>query len=117
MDTSCRLLTVAEAENFRAIRLRSLKEHPDAFLDDFETAGSLYRRRSDGKVPMTYQSLRDFIDRLEKTGRLVRVKESVSPNLEMTEIGTRLIAQGGPAVLFENVATHTMPVLINLFGT
>ena len=66
---------------------------------------------------MAYNSLRDFIDKLEKTGRLVRVREEISPILEMTEIGTRLIAAGGPAVLFENVTGHTIPVLINLFGT
>ncbi len=70
---------------------------------------------------MPYNSLRDFIEKLEKTGRLVRVKEPVSTELEMTEIGTRLIAENGPAVLFENVIhqgkPHPMPVLINLFGT
>src|SRR5476651_1065963 len=66
---------------------------------------------------MAFSSLRDFIDKLEKTGRLVRVTEPVSPYLEMTEIGTRLIAEGGPAVLFENVIGSNMPVLINLFGT
>jgi len=66
---------------------------------------------------MTYHSLRDFIEHLEKTGRLVRVREEISPVLEMTEIGTRLIASGGPAVLFENVKGYDMPVLINLFGT
>ena len=66
---------------------------------------------------MPYSSLRDFIDALEKTGQLVRVTQPVSPVLEMTEIGTRLIAQGGPAVLFENVAGSDIPVLINLFGT
>ncbi|MBL6940969.1 MAG: UbiD family decarboxylase, partial [Rhodospirillales bacterium] len=52
---------------------------------------------------MTYKSLRDFIDRLERDGRLVRVSEPVSPFLEMTEIQTRLLAEGGPAVLFDNV--------------
>ena len=52
---------------------------------------------------MPYASLRDFIDRLEKTGRLVRVTAPVSPHLEMTEIQTRLLAEKGPAVLFENV--------------
>ncbi len=71
---------------------------------------------------MPYASLRDFIDRLEASGRLRRVAEPVSPYLEMTEIGTRLIAEGGPAVLFENVVRpaggrYAMPVLINLFGT
>ena len=71
---------------------------------------------------MPYRSLRDFIDRLEKDGQLVRVREPVSPHLEMTEIQTRLLAEGGPAVLFENVVgadgkRSPMPVLVNLFGT
>jgi len=70
---------------------------------------------------MPYSSLRDFMARLEREGRLKRVTAPVSPALEMTEIQTRLIAEGGPAVLFENVVEngrrHTMPVLVNLFGT
>jgi 4-hydroxy-3-polyprenylbenzoate decarboxylase len=71
---------------------------------------------------MPYASLRDFIDRLEQDGKLVRVTEPVSPVLEMTEIQTRLLAEGGPAVLFENVReaggkSWDMPVLVNLFGT
>ena len=66
---------------------------------------------------MAYASLREFIERLEAKGRLVRVKAQVSPRLEITEIHTRLLAEGGPAVLFENVEGSTMPVLTNLFGT
>ena len=66
---------------------------------------------------MSFSSLREFIAHLEKQGELVRVSEPVSPHLEMTEIGTRLIAESGPAVLFENVENSSHPVLINLFGT
>ncbi|MEE8203830.1 MAG: UbiD family decarboxylase, partial [Alphaproteobacteria bacterium] len=71
---------------------------------------------------MPYASLRDFIARLEREGRLVRVIEPVSPALERTEIQTPLLAEGGPAVLFENVrrddgSAFDMPVLVNLFGT
>ena len=70
---------------------------------------------------MPYASLRDFIQRLESTGRLARVAVPVSPKLEITEIQTRLLAEGGPAALFENVARtgggYGMPVLVNLFGT
>src|SRR6266436_3564404 len=71
---------------------------------------------------MPYSSLRDFIDRLEAASRLVRVAAPVSPYLEITEIQTRLLAESGPAALFENVARETgggygMPVLVNLFGT
>ena len=50
---------------------------------------------------MSYRSLRDFLARLEADGELVRVSEPVSTHLEMTEIQTRLLAEGGPAVLFE----------------
>ncbi len=71
---------------------------------------------------MAYSSLRDFIDRLERDGRLVRVKAPVSCHLEITEIQTRLLAEKGPAVLFEHVTgadgqAFDMPVLANLFGT
>ena len=71
---------------------------------------------------MAYASLRDFIAHLEREGRLVRVSEPVSPVLEMTEIQTRVMAEGGPAILFENVVRedgtgYGMPVLVNLFGT
>ena len=71
---------------------------------------------------MPYGSLRDFMARLEAAGRLVRVTAPVSPVLEMTEIQTRLVAEGGPAVLFENPVrpdggTYDMAVLVNLFGT
>lgn len=71
---------------------------------------------------MAYDSLREFIDRLEAEGRLVRVTEPVSTELEMTEIQTRVLAEGGPAILFENVLNERgeksdMPVLVNLFGT
>src|SRR5262249_28213808 len=71
---------------------------------------------------MAYRSLRDFIARLEELGELRRVAEPVSTVLEMTEIGTRLVRAGGPAVLFENPIRadgqrSDIPVLINLFGT
>ena len=71
---------------------------------------------------MAYRSLRDFIAELEAAGELVRVTEPVSTVLEMTEIQTRLLAEGGPAVLFENVIradgeASDMPCLVNLFGT
>ena len=64
-----------------------------------------------------YANLRDFIHTLEQQGGLVRVHEPVSPYLEMTEIQHRVLANGGPAILFENVEGHDMPVLVNLFGT
>ena len=71
---------------------------------------------------MAYRSLRDFIAKLEAEGELVRVAEPVSTVLEMTEICTRLLATGGPAVLFEKPIRadgeiSDIPCLANLFGT
>ena len=71
---------------------------------------------------MSYSSLREFLSMLEAQGDLVRVSEPVSTVLEMTEIQTRLLAEKGPAVIFENAVMadgrpSPMPVLVNLFGT
>jgi 4-hydroxy-3-polyprenylbenzoate decarboxylase len=73
-------------------------------------------------MTLAYRSLRDFITKLEADGELVRVTEPVSTVLEMTEICTRLLATGGPAVLFEKPVMpdgtiSPMPCLANLFGT
>ena len=54
---------------------------------------------------------------LEASGDLVRIKEEIDPNLEMTEIADRTLRGGGPALLFENPKGYDMPLLANLFGT
>jgi len=66
---------------------------------------------------MTYKDLRDFVSQLEAAGELRRVREPVSPHLEMTALCDRVLRAGGPALLFEQPTGHTMPVLGNLFGT
>src|ERR1700741_3561118 len=66
---------------------------------------------------MKYRDLRDFMGGLEATGELKRVRETISPNLEMTALADRVLRQGGPALLFEKPTGHTVPVLANLFGT
>ena len=66
---------------------------------------------------MQYRDLRDFVAQLETRGELKRVGLAVSPRLEMTEICDRVLRSGGPAILFENPAGHSIPVLANLFGT
>ncbi len=66
---------------------------------------------------MKYKDLRDFISQLEQRGELKRISAEVSPHLEMTEICDRVLKAGGPAILFEKPAGHSMPVLANLFGT
>jgi 4-hydroxy-3-polyprenylbenzoate decarboxylase len=68
---------------------------------------------------MTYESLKEFITRLESEGELVRITEPVSPILEIAEITDRVSKSpdGGQALLFENVEGSAMPVLINAFGS
>ncbi|MGV6819932.1 MAG: UbiD family decarboxylase [Parvularcula sp.] len=71
---------------------------------------------------MPYKSLRDFIEKLEAEGELIRITEPVSTVLEMTELQRRMLATDGPALLFENPVREDgepsdIPVLVNLFGT
>ncbi len=71
---------------------------------------------------MAYRSLREFMGKLEAAGELARVSEPVSTVLEITEIQRRLLATGGPAVLFETPIradgqASSIPALANLFGT
>ncbi len=66
---------------------------------------------------MAYKDLQHFIQVLEEKGELVRIKEPVSPNLEISEITDRVCKLYGPALLFENVVGHDMPVLMNAFGS
>ena len=66
---------------------------------------------------MAYNDLQDFIKELEAQGELRRIKEPVSPVLEITEITDRVCKRYGPALLFENVSGYDMPVLTNAFGS
>ena len=64
---------------------------------------------------MPYRDLREFVAFLEAKGDLRRISAPVSTELEMTEIAYRSMRADGPALLFENVVGHDMPVAINLF--
>jgi 4-hydroxy-3-polyprenylbenzoate decarboxylase len=88
---------------------------------------------------LAYDDLRDWIKTLEKHGELKRIREELSPELEITEItdrvskmgskcrsaavanpksGAKSCAPGGPALLFENVKGHPgQQVFINQFGS
>ena len=61
---------------------------------------------------MAYKSLAHFIQVLEQSGELVRIKEYVNPHLEITEVTDRISKQYGPALLFENTG-YDFPLLIN----
>lgn len=67
---------------------------------------------------MAYSNLLQFLDRLEKSDELIRIKEYVDPVLEMAEITDRISksGNGGKAILFENTG-YDFPVLMNAYGS
>ncbi len=66
---------------------------------------------------MPFKNLQDLLKSLESRNQLVRIKESVSPNLEITEITDRVVKNNGPALLFEKPTNFAFPVLTNLYGS
>ena len=73
---------------------------------------------------VTTNTLSGFIEALDRVGELVRVRDRVSLDLEVTEIADRMMKQpgGGKALLFEqpilmNGEPSPFPVGINLFGS
>jgi 4-hydroxy-3-polyprenylbenzoate decarboxylase len=68
---------------------------------------------------MLLNDLRDFIALLEARDHLIRIRQPLSAELEITEITDRVSKaplERNKALLFENVTGHSMPVLINAFG-
>jgi 4-hydroxy-3-polyprenylbenzoate decarboxylase len=65
--------------------------------------------------------LRELLQALEKDGDLRTVRAKVDTYLEATEINTRVVRDGGPALLFQNPVTggkpSSMPLALNVFGT
>ena len=66
---------------------------------------------------MSFPDLRAFLDQLRRDDALVTVEAQVDPQLEAAEIHRRVIAAGGPAVLFTHVKGSDFRLVTNLFGT
>src|SRR5436305_13268688 len=64
-----------------------------------------------------HRNLRQFIELLARENELVPVEAEVDPYLELAEVHRRVIAEGGPALLFKRVKGSRSPVVTNLFGT
>src|SRR5689334_10891570 len=64
-----------------------------------------------------HASLRTFLDRLTRKNEIITIKSEVDPYLELAEIHRRVIAEDGPALLFERVKGSRYPVVTNMFGT
>ena len=65
----------------------------------------------------TFPDLRAFLDQLRRDRDLVEVTAPVDSHLEVAEIHRRVIAAGGPALLFSNVRGADFPLVTNLYGT
>jgi 4-hydroxy-3-polyprenylbenzoate decarboxylase len=65
---------------------------------------------------VAYTDLNTFVRDLERSGDLVRITAPVDPHLEVTGIVQRVVAEGGPALLFTNPTRGEMPLLMNVFG-
>ena len=66
---------------------------------------------------MSFPDLRSFLDRLARDNDVVTIEAPVDPCLEAAEIDRRVIAAGGPALVFQNVKGADFPLVTNLFGT
>jgi len=65
---------------------------------------------------MAYRSLREFTDRLQAAGELVRVARELDPHLEIAALAAALVRRGGPALLCENVRGSRFPLLIGAYA-
>jgi len=74
------------------------------------------RQKQNAKIVMP-SFIRKACEMLEKHGELVRIKEPVSPNLEMPGLARKAFAESGPAFFFENVEGSKFPAVCNLFGS
>ena len=66
---------------------------------------------------MGQKDLQDFLRLVEQRGQLRRITAPVDGDLEAAAIADRVLAMGGPALLFENVKGSSMPLVLNLLGT
>ena len=66
---------------------------------------------------MIFRNLSSYINALRTRDDFVEISAPVDPHLEIAEIHRRVIAAGGPALLFTNVKGKSFPVVTNLFGT
>jgi len=63
-----------------------------------------------------HEDLRAFLDYLDARGDLMRVRQPVSPRLQMTALARHSLREDGPALQFDNVPGYSQRVVTNLFG-
>lgn len=67
---------------------------------------------------MSYRDLREFLDLLESEKQLVRIKDEVMPEPDLSAIGRSAPdMENAPAVLVEKVKGYKTPVVLNVHGS
>ncbi len=68
---------------------------------------------------MPFLGLREFSEYLESNGQLLRIKETVRPEPDISSAAFAVLRQGGkaPAILFENIEGYKTPLLMNVHGS
>jgi 4-hydroxy-3-polyprenylbenzoate decarboxylase len=65
---------------------------------------------------MSFYDFRSYLRALEAAGHLHRTSVEIDPALELTEISTRALKEGKPALLVENPAGSSFPLVVNHFS-
>src|ERR671933_703083 len=69
---------------------------------------------------MPYADMREYLAALERTGKLHRVQTEVDKSWEVAAVARRVFQnippERRPALLFERVAGHTVPIACGLLG-
>jgi 4-hydroxy-3-polyprenylbenzoate decarboxylase len=67
---------------------------------------------------MPIEHLSEFLDMLAESGELIRVSAEVNSRHELAAVARRAAAEpGSPALLFDDVGDHSIPVVAGLFNT
>ena len=66
---------------------------------------------------MNMIGVRDFIEHLKETGELLTISSPLAPKFEISAVISELGKKEAPALLFEKVKGHSLPVVGNLLGT
>lgn len=66
---------------------------------------------------MVHRNLQQYIQTLRAEGELLDIHLPLDPHLVIPEIQRRVVAQGGPALLFHQPKRGKFPVATNLFGS
>lgn len=66
---------------------------------------------------MAFDNLQELVAFLERTNQLARIKESLSPFLEISEVSDRAVKSNGPALLFDSPSGCRYPILTNVYGS